>query len=195
MIHRTKTLSTEHDLETFTARLKQKGLPLDQWTGEKGTKTPEKLFEEIQAGETTLEITENGEIIRVVRVVAGDVYYRERETGKTYRLREDRQEWADGSVKQRPYLRGAVAEKMKAGERPQEAVLRGIKEELGLEGTFKLQEPEEIREQKETGTYPGLQSEYVIHKVPVFIDQASFNPKGYREVQKSKTTYFVWEAV
>jgi hypothetical protein len=43
--------------------------------------------------------------------------------------------------------------------------------------------------------YPGLNSLYKIHKVPIKIDKANFKLGGYLEDQPKKISYFVWEEV
>lgn len=189
-------ISTDEKVTQFETTLKEHGIPVEQWTGEKGTKTVKDLFDEIEAGETEVEISENGEVLRIVHVVAGDISYLDKQTGTLYRLREDRQvSKVDGSVKRRPELHGAVAEKMKVGEDPKAATLRGIQEELGISGDFEVGDEELIQETRQTPTYPGLTSQYRIHKIPVRIDETSFNPDGYSEEQPKKTSYFVWEKV
>ena len=184
----------EEELIEFETMLKGTKLPTNEWTGEEGTKTVQELFNEVNAGETEIEVTPDGEVQRIVHVVSGDITYIDETTGDIFRLKEDRQIFKkDGKVKKRPHLRGAVAEKMKAGEDPTESTIRGIKEELGIAGNFIIGSVETVEEKRETPTYPGLTSTYKIHIVPVKIDKANFKPKGYVEEQEIKTNYFVWE--
>ena len=191
-----QTIIDEQKLEDLRKLLKVSGINLDLWTGEKGTKTVENLYKEVEDGETELHIDEKTGVSRVVHVVAGDIYYRDNTTGRFYRLKEDRQvSKVDGNIKRRPELHGAVAEKMKVGEDPAEATARGIEEELGLTGDFKFSKEEIIEETRLTATYPGLNSTYKIHKVPIEIDKANYNPAGYVEEQPKKTSYFIWEEV
>ena len=181
-------IEREARFEKFENTLEECGLPIEEWSGNNGTKTTRELFAELEAGETGLEYTPSGEIARVVEIGAGDIWY------KNLRLVEDRQVFnADGTKKRRPYLHGAMSEKMKAGEDPYEAVLRGIEEELGITGDFKLGEDEVVSTTKKSPSYPGLMSTYKTHKIRVEIDDASFKPEGYLEIQEPKTTYFVWK--
>ncbi len=188
--------SNEAKLQQLETTLREHGIPVDQWTGEKGTKTVYDLFHEIEEGETEIDFLETGEVLRIVHVVAGDITYQDPETEKIYRLKEDRQvSKVDGNVKRRPELKGAVAEKMKVGEDPREATLRGIAEELGIKGNFEVGPEEIIEETRLTPTYPGLNSMYKIHRLPVRIDTASYRPEGYSEEQPKKTSYFIWEEI
>ena len=181
-------------LQDFEQILKKGNLPLEKWTGQQGTKTIEDLFKEAADGETEIETTPNGEVVRIVHVVTGDITYLDEETHQLYRLKEDRQvSKVDESIKKRPHLHGAVAEKMKVGEDPVRSVLRGIKEELGISGNFETGEEKLIEESRTTESYPGLNSIYKVHVVPVRIDESNFKPEGYVENQEKKTNYFVWE--
>ena len=189
-------ISTDEKLQQFSDILREHGVAVEHWTGEKGTKTVHDLFHEIENGETEVEFSETGEVLRIVHVVAGDITFYDPETGKTCRLKEDKQvSKMDGSIKHRPELHGAVAEKMKVGEDPREATLRGIHEELGISGDFEIGDEELIQETRHTPTYPGLTSQYRIHRVPVKIDKASFIQNGYSEEQPTKINYFVWEDI
>ena len=183
-------------LQDFEQILKKGNLPLEKWTGQQGTKTIEDLFKEAADGETEIETTPNGEVVRIVHVVTGDITYLDEETHQLYRLKEDRQvSKVDESIKKRPHLHGAVAEKMKVGEDPVRSVLRGIKEELGISGNFETGEEKLIEESRTTESYPGLNSIYKVHVVPVRIDESNFKPEGYVENQEKKTNYFVWEKI
>jgi len=84
---------------------------------------------------------------------------------------------------------------MKVGEDPKEATIRGVAEELGISGDFEVGTEEIIEEMRLTTTYPGLNSLYKIHKVPVRINKGSFNPEGYSEEQPKRISYFVWEEI
>ena len=183
-------------LQDFEQILKKGNLPLEKWTGQQGTKTIEDLFKEAADGETEIETTPNGEVVRIVHVVTGAITYLDEETHQLYRLKEDRQvSKVDESIKKRPHLHGAVAEKMKVGEDPVRSVLRGIKEELGISGNFETGEEKLIEESRTTESYPGLNSIYKVHVVPVRIDESNFKPEGYVENQEKKTNYFVWEKI
>lgn len=193
------TQSPEERLGEMVTLLQQHGIPVESWNGTGGTKTPEDLFHELEEGETTLEIIE-GKVLRTVNVVAVDITHTDTD-GTVWKLWEARQvSKKDGSVKTRPDLRGAVAEKMKATENPQEAALRGASEELGIGAGLSVTDSELVTELKPTKTYPGLDTQYNIHVVHAEMSSDAFRPNNeegyaYKEEQASKTTYFVWDEV
>ena len=84
---------------------------------------------------------------------------------------------------------------MKPNENPREAMLRGVKEELGIDGEINLTETEVGEKLIISPSYPGLQSQYVTYKFEAILNVKQFNPDGYIEEQSDKTTYFTWEEV
>jgi len=173
-------------------RLQAAGIDTASWgTGE--TKTVEHLFQEIEDGETVLVEGEAGELLRQVVVGGADVYYTSPD-GKTFRLKEEKQVFKDGRERRRDLGR-AVSEKMKPGENPPEAMVRGMQEELGIEGDVRLEASETDEETKDSPSYPGLRSKYVTHKFRAELTDDQYKPEGYIEQQEDKSTYFVWEEV
>ncbi len=93
-------------------------------------------------------------MLRQISVSAGDVYCK-CSNGKEYRLEETKQIFNDGRERRRN-LPQAISEKIKPDETPEETMLRGINEELGLHGNVKLTK---IGVNDQTGysnSYPGL---------------------------------------
>jgi hypothetical protein len=84
---------------------------------------------------------------------------------------------------------------MKPGENPKEAMVRGIAEELEIEGEINLTKIDTDEKLITSPSYPGLQSQYVTHKFEVALNEQQFNPDGYKEEQSDKSTYFIWEEV
>lgn len=180
------------ELIKLEQQLKQAGIDISSWgTGE--AKTLEDLKKEIECGETVLVTGKKGELLRKVEVCDANVYYISPE-GKKYLLREDKQVFKDGRVRRR-HLGQSVSEKMKPGEKPADAMIRGIQEELGIKGKIAITEIGTDEQTIGSPSYPGLQSQYIHHKYEVFLNAEQFNPDGYVEEQKNKTTYFVWEEV
>jgi hypothetical protein len=136
---------------------------------------------------------ENGELLRKVLVVGADIFYLSPE-GKKFRLKEEKQVFKDGRERRRD-LGTAVSEKMKPGENPKEAMVRGIAEELEIEGEINLTKIDTDEKLITSPSYPGLQSQYVTHKFEVALNEQQFNPDGYKEEQSDKSTYFIWEEV
>jgi hypothetical protein len=187
---------SEGNVEMATNALKKQlesaGIDTAGWgTGE--AKTLAHLQKEIESGETILITGEAGKLLRRVTVGGVDIYY-ECPDGKKYRLKEARQVFKDGRERCRD-LGQAVSEKMKLNENPKGAMVRGIREELGISGQIALTETG-IDEQTITSpSYPGLQSQYTRYKFRAVLNDEQFNPGGYIEEQSDKSTYFIWEEV
>lgn len=172
--------------------LEDNGIDISQW-GKGAAKTIEHLQKEIVEQETFLIIGETGELIRKVVIVGADIYYTSQD-GKRYRLKEDRQVFNDGSERRRDYGH-AVSEKMKIEEEPEIAMIRGIREELGIEGVIQLSKTEADEKVISSPSYPGLNSHYIRYGFEVFLSENQFNIEGYVEEQADKKTYFVWEQI
>jgi hypothetical protein len=69
-----------------------------------------------------------------------------------------------------------------------------LPEELGIKGRIEIAKEGVETARKSSPSYPGLDSEYAVHLYKAVIGKDQFNPDGYQEVQKDKTTYFVWKA-
>lgn len=179
-------------LQLLQQKLQNAGINTSKWgTGQ--AKTLAHLQKEIESGETMLVTKENGEILRRVVVGGADIYYISPDA-KTYRLKEEKQIFKDGRERRRD-LGNAVSEKMKLDENPKDAMVRGIAEELGVEGEIALEETGTDIHLIDSPSYPTLQSEYVTYKYRVILKDQQFNPDGYIENQSDKSTYFIWEEV
>jgi hypothetical protein len=175
----------------WVVRLEQAGVSTANW-GKAQAKTPQDLVKEIKDEETILVNDENGQLIRSVAVVNADVYYKAPDGG-LFRLKEDRQIFADSGRERRRDLGAAVSEKMKANEGPAEAMIRGIREELGLVGPIAFTEEGTTQETTDSPSYPGLRSRYTRHKFRIILNSGQYQPEGYTETQAGKITYFLWE--
>ena len=173
-------------------KLEDSGIDTSKW-GKGQAKTIEHLKREIESGESVLEEDEAGNLIRRLYIVGADVYYMSRD-GKKYRLKEDRQIFADGRERRRDYGH-AVSEKMKPGEDPKVAIVRGIREELGIAGVIDPQKTLEDERLLLSRSYPGLVSKYIGYGFEVILDEEQFKPDGYVEEQEKMNTYFIWEEV
>ena len=134
-------------------------IPIHTW-GKDGAKTVEALWQEVAAGETVLQSAPPQRRVQLVEVVIrrGELV-----------LVEAAQELADGQMRQRGIL---PAEKMKAGEDVETAVLRGLQEELGVahEAVTTLTDTyKKIETLKASPSYPGLPTHYTVHQFAVQI--------------------------
>jgi hypothetical protein len=172
--------------------LKRGGIDFSQW-GKGGTKTLNHLQKEIENEECALIIGKQGEVLREVVIARANIFYISKE-GKKYRLKEEKQVFKDGRERRRN-LKYSLNEKVKFGENIKEAMIRGIKEELGIEGDLSLKETGIEEETEDSPSYPGLKSHYIYHNFEVSLNDQQFNPNGYIEDQEDKTTYFIWEEI
>lgn len=172
--------------------LENKGIDTSQW-GKGEAKTIEHLQREIEEQESILLIDDSGELIRRVMIVGADIYHTFQD-GKTYRLKEDRQVFNDGRERRRDYGH-AVSEKMKIDEIPEAAMIRGIREELGIGGNIELTKTLADEKNIFSPSYPGLNSLYIRYEFEVLLSDEQFNIEGYVEEQDDKKTYFIWEEI
>lgn len=183
------------EIEALRNTLWTLGVPVETW-GMGRANSFEDLVREIKDGESKLVI-EYGEVIRLLDMLDLDVFYKDQD-GNTFKLKEDRQEYIDGSGREprRRNLSVSLMEKMKPGEKPEDAIKRALVEELQVEGEVDLRELTDKDVFDPSISYPGTYVRSKIYKGTVFLTPEQFNPDGYIEVQPGrKTTYFVWERV
>ena len=173
-------------------QLKIAGIDVAKW-GIGEAKTINHLKREIEEGEIELVIDTNGRLFRKVEVSGADVLYTSPE-GKKYRLKESKQIFKDGRERHRD-LGQAVSEKIKLNEKPTEAIIRGITEELGINGPISFTNIGIEQKVIDSPSYPGFLSQFTTHKFRLELNDEQFNPKGYIEKQSDKNTYFIWEEV
>ncbi len=179
-------------LDLLGVRLYEAGIDTSSW-GKGAAKTLNHLWRELEKGEAFLEPDKDGQLLRKVIVSGADVFYSSSD-GRRYRLKEDRQVFTDGRVRRRD-LGFAVSEKLGLGEEPEEGMVRGIREELGIEGDVSLKQVAADEQTRESRSYPGLRSQYTRYLFRVQLNSDQFRPEGYIEKQPDKTTYFVWEQI
>ncbi|KAL2641704.1 hypothetical protein R1flu_009291 [Riccia fluitans] len=140
---------------------------LSQWGSASATKRVANLWCELVEGEISLEDSRPPK--RTAHVASVKI---RNEQGHV--LVEAYQQMADGRV--RPRNR-PLSEKMRPGEHVEEACLRGIYEELGCQMGARERVviiPESYRreeEERESFSYPGLPTRYVIHTMVALVDQ------------------------
>jgi hypothetical protein len=178
-------------IEELSAVLRENGIPVEQW-GIGKAKTLTHLLGEVEEGESKLIATPNTGITRHISAVDVDVFFIKNDE-EIYRLKEDRQEFADGRVRKRE-LEASLLEKMKPDEYTLEAATRALREEIGV-ANAPLEPTHQKREVLESPSYPGLSTVYEVSFYAAYISVEDFDPKGYREIQDDKTSYFVWERI
>lgn len=171
--------------------LAQHNIPIKNW-GKGSAKTMDHLIKEVMEGEALLEVDESGELIRRVTIIFVDIYYTDHSTGKRFKLVEEKQIFNDGRERRRK-LEGSLAEKLKAGEIPnQDMVNRAIHEELGVTGNVIATEKEMKEVNQDSPSFPGLRMKAVEHFFEVELSDEMYKPNGYTEHQPDKNTYFKW---
>lgn len=168
------------------------GIDLASW-GTGPAKTLAHLQKEVDDGEAVIVTKPDGRLVRCVEVCDANVFGISPD-GRHLRLKEDRQVFADGRERRRQ-LQYAVLEKMHAGERPLDAMVRGIREELGVAGDIDITAVRVDLEEAVSPSYPGLLSRYSCHVFDVMLCGEQVRPDGYVEVQADKRTFFIWEPV
>ena len=173
-------------------QLENAKIDVSQW-GIGGAKTIKHLLKEIENGETILVTDEVGELLRKV-VMGGVIVYYTSSDGKKYRLKEEKQIFKDGRERRRS-LEQSVLEKMKPNEDPEEAMIRGMREELGIKGEIALTKIDMNEKSEMSTSYPGLLTQFTRHIFEATLNDEQFRPEGYIEEQPDKSTHFVWEEV
>jgi hypothetical protein len=109
--------------------LVEAGIDLEKW-GIGKAKNLGYLEKEIFFGETVIGYDDKGQLVRSVRIVNSDIYFID-DQGAKYRLKHDKQVFASGRVRKRQFDR-SVSEKCQFEEVPNDTIMRGLREELGI---------------------------------------------------------------
>ena len=173
-------------LEEYLLRFK---IPLEKW-GKGYAKTLTHLFKEIESGECTIS-EEKGNLLREIEFVMCEMFYHD---GKNlFKLIEEKQVFNDGRARIRD-KESSVSEKMMVGEDPLESLIRGVQEELGIIlDKSQIEEEGDVEKTEASQSFPGLITKYNGHNFTCFLNVDQYDPKGYVEIQKDKSTYFIWQ--
>lgn len=167
-------------------------IPYHEW-GIGDARTVNDFLNEIKSGESVVTLSSDQKLQRQIDVALIEVVHVTKDY-KVYGLCEDRQVFNDGRVKKRK-LPASISIKIMPDEAPEEAGVRALKEELGIDELTEISEFNSRRETIPSTSYPGVTT--YCNSYPFFtpIDSNSFNPDGYIKTQDDKTTYYVWEIV
>ncbi len=168
--------------QTLRSRLLSLGVHLELW-GKDEAKSVEHLVEELNAGECVLD----GKV-RTIRPVVLDVWY------LRMQLRETFQIFSDLRVRVRELKFGSVGEKLRIGEGAKAGAWRALREELGVKNRHDTYiDPLPGDEWEElSSSYPGLVTRNIQSRFLVRLSKTYYNPEGYVERQKDKSTHFHW---
>ena len=176
-------------LNELKAILERHKIPTESW-GRGEAKTLSHLLAEIHGEEVVLQ-EESDRLLRVIATVMLDVYCAV--GNKVLVLKEDRQIFHDGRCRSRS-LNTSLGEKMKRGEKAEEAARRALREELCITENLPFTQTSEPRtESAPSRSFPGLLTMNTHYTFKVSLPQNHYRAEGYIERQSDKTTYFVWE--
>lgn len=135
---------------------------ISQWGTTPGTKQVANLWIELTEGEIVLENSFPPR--RLVHVASVKI-----KNKAGHMLVEAHQEMADGSIR---FRNRPLSEKMRPGENVEEACCRGIFEELGAKNRVRIISGSYLKkqEERESLSYPGLLTSYVIHSVEAIVE-------------------------
>lgn len=133
--------------------------PYIQMWGDKAVEIMGQLLQEWQSGEANFELRSKEGVRRVIRVLLLDVFYHDVKTDQLYYLKEDKQVvQATGKVIRRD-KDCSVSEKLLTGERTEsEGIPRALWEELGVSGPVYQERTQELREARDSRSYPLLKT-------------------------------------
>jgi hypothetical protein len=181
----------DYDINNLKIKLNKFSIPIDNW-GTGKSKTINHLFDELSNNECEL-LEIDGSLVRIIEFVGVKIYYNSKD--ERWFLKEDRQEFNDGRIRRRT-MPSSVSEKMKFGEDPLNAAIRGIKEELGIDiKSTQISKRRDLFYNGGSLSYPGLQTKYKGHQYICELEPHQFDENGYVEVQKDKKTFFNWEKI
>ena len=178
-----------NSIEELSNKVKEYSVPIDSWgTGE--SKAIEHLLDELKNEECGIE-DKGGYLVRSIEFVGIRIFYKDKDNVK-WELKEDKQEFRDGRTRRRN-MQSSVSVKMKFGEDPIYSAVRGIKEELNVDvETHQLRKMRDIGYNGGSQSYPGLRTKYKGYQFTCFFNDEQYDPIGYIEVQKDKSTFFKW---
>jgi len=169
-------------LETFLVNHGVSEDNISFW-GQNGTKPLSALLKEIKSGETIL-VLNNNNVVRLVKVVSIRIFDSPAKT----RVLKETGHYDQNMNKIRDRKNIGILEKMEPGEKPINAIIRGIHEELGnryahnlrfFKGnpTYNIDKPD-IK--LGSNSYPGLNGQYMFYKeegyIPVLTQEKSVSP-------------------
>ena len=181
----------ENGINDLLVKLNKHHIPIEDW-GKGDAKSIRSLFNEIKEEDCILK-EEGDYLIRLIEFVGIRIYYRDGDN--TWLLKEDRQVFNDGRIRRRE-MPSSVSEKMRFGEDPVNAAVRGILEELGVDINKKqLIKRRDLHYDGGSMSYPGLKTRYKGHQYSCYFTSDQFDINGYVEKQEEKSTYFTWRKI
>jgi hypothetical protein len=157
-----------------------------EWGDCAGTKSLEELISEVEKGESFVAKVEGLGIVRVIMSVRVKVLHQDLILWELFRKKE-------GKISSR-YLNSSLGEKMFVDEKPKDAALRGLLEELGVtvdRNDLSATVVDPKREVKDSGSFPGLKTVYYFYPFAVTFDSRAYKSEYITE-ENGRKTCFVW---
>ncbi len=155
----------------------------------KGIKV-ETLFNDLQNGECVLELKDS-KLYRKIFIVSVYCFFTNRK-GERFRLKEEKQILPNGEERMRGY--DFVSETLKRGETPLQTAERALAEELQISDPILIfQRAPELDEDKikESPTYVGIMSHYIVYYFKTEIPSRHFKP-DLRPINDSSDARLFW---
>lgn len=146
--------------------LQKYDIDIQDWNHKKGHKTVEQLAEELNKGESKLELIDD-HLMRLVKVSSIDVKFK---LGEQYfQLIEDKQILFSGAIKTRNL--NTITEKVKINEEFLAGAYRGLAEEIGLNINSGLNFIKETSFKQQSPNYPNLISHYQVFNYELILGE------------------------
>ena len=163
-------------IDSLTTILQKHKIDTTKWNPSQGHKTIAELHQEIQTGESQLDIIK-GQITRLVRVSSIDVRFK---LGDNYfQLVEEQQILFCGAIKKRNL--STITEKLKAGESFLEGAYRGLEEEIGWKSDIDLNFIGETKFEQFSQNYPTLNSSYQVFNYQLMLGEKELGSVRFSE--------------
>ncbi|MBA3237967.1 MAG: NUDIX domain-containing protein [Parachlamydiaceae bacterium] len=177
------TINNEEELKIWLNKFPN--IKANEWI-----KSPLALYNEIKNSECVFGL-EEGKLYRRLDVVSVKCFHTN-PNGQRFQIFEEKQVFKNGMIRERGNK--YIAEKIQAGESPEQAAIRGLAEELHISGpnvqVVALSEENKF-EKRESPTYKGIQCSYNTYSFSCEISDVDYK-SSYVEEQDDKSTVFSW---
>jgi hypothetical protein len=177
------------EIQELKTLLTQYNLPIKEWSHELGKKTINDLNNELNKGESSLEL-KNNQLYRITKVSSIEV--KVKIGTKIFTVVEDKQIFLTGMIRKRG-LRN-ISEKIREQETPESAAWRGLQEELGLTTDKQLIFLGETTTESQSPSYPGLSCRYQVFNYQITLDEQELKNMKFFEYRNNKVTFFTLES-
>ncbi len=187
-----RNIAVPKSVEELRTLLEQYGVDLGKWDAF-SVELDKNLYNMLVSKEAGL-IDLGGKLFLTMRVACVNVWYESE--GSKFVLYEEKivMQGEGGGKRVLDRKKGwGITEKVKFGEDPVEAAVRGVGEEIGVKVLPKQLTNYRCEEKElETRAFPTLYASYKFHIYDLVLSGKEVHPNGYIEVDGNKTSYFKW---